>query len=129
MQTIGRAARNVNGLVVLYADVMTGSLKRALKETERRRKIQKAYNKEHGITPKTVTSAIKDMREMLGVDEKEGNIKDVLKIELTAEPHEIKKVIKDKTDEMEKAAANLLFETAALLRDEIVELEKELKRK
>ncbi|MFH1712167.1 MAG: UvrB/UvrC motif-containing protein [Patescibacteria group bacterium] len=65
---------------------------------------------------------------MLGGDEKPGDIKDVLKIELMAEPGEIQEVIKDKTDEMEKAAVNLMFETAAILRDEIVELEKELKK-
>lgn len=129
VQTIGRAARNENGLVVLYADQMTGSLKRALQETERRRNIQLAYNKEHGITPRTIHKNIEDIRVMLGSDEKEGDIKDILKIELSAEPDEIRQVIEDKTDEMEKAAANLMFETAAILRDEIAELEKELKRK
>lgn len=129
IQTIGRAARHINGQVVVYADQMTKSLKRALDETDRRRDIQLAYNKEHGITPKTVSKQIQDIREMLGEDEKEGDIKDVLKIELSAEPHEIKKVIKDKTSEMEQAAANLLFETAAILRDEILTLEKELKNK
>lgn len=127
VQTIGRAARNLNGLVVLYADQMTGSLKRALKETDRRRKIQVKYNEEHGITPKSIKKNIEDIRDMLGDDQKEGDIKEILKIELSAEPDEIEQVIKDKTDEMEKAAANLMFETAALLRDEIAELEKELK--
>ncbi|MCH8049702.1 UvrB/UvrC motif-containing protein, partial [Patescibacteria group bacterium] len=126
VQTIGRAARNIHGQVILYADQMTGSLKRALDETDRRRDIQLKYNEEYGITPKTIQKNINDIREMLGQDD-EYDIKDVLKIELSAEPHEIAAVIKEKIDEMEKAAANLQFETATILRDEIVELEKELK--
>ncbi len=129
VQTIGRAARNVNGEVVLYADKMTGSLTRALKETDRRRKIQVAYNKKHKITPKTIQKQIKDIREMLGHDVGEPDISDVLAIEMTAEPHEIAEVVKEKKREMKLAAANLLFETAALLRDQIAELEKEMKKK
>lgn len=129
VQTIGRAARHVDGQVVLYADKMTGSLTRALKETDRRRRIQRRYNEKHGITPTSVKKKIKDIRETLGVEGKEQNTKDILKIEMTAEPHEIKKVIKEKEHEMKLAAKNLLFETAALLRDEIVVLEKELKSK
>lgn len=129
VQTIGRAARNVNGEVVLYADQMTGSLKRALKETSRRRKIQLEHNKKHGITPKSIEKSIQDIREMLMSDEGEQDIKDVLKIELAAEPHELKKVIAEKRKEMKTAAANELFETAALLRDEIRMLEKELEEK
>ncbi len=129
VQTIGRAARNIGGQVILYADQLTGSLKRALKETNRRRKIQLDYNKEHGITPKSVEKQIKDIRDMLGHDLDEPNIHEVLKIEMTAEPHEIKEIIKEKEDEMRKAAANLMFETAAVLRDEIAALEDELKNK
>ncbi|MFH1632284.1 MAG: excinuclease ABC subunit UvrB [bacterium] len=127
VQTIGRAARNVNGQVILYADKMTGSLKRALNETNRRRKIQIEYNKKHGITPKTIVKNITDIREMLGHDADSPDVSDVLKLEMIAEPHEIKQVIEEKTDEMEKAAVKLMFETAALLRDEIAELQKELK--
>jgi excinuclease ABC subunit B len=127
IQTIGRAARNVNGQVVLYADVMTGSLTKALSETKRRREIQHAYNIEHGITPQTIIKAIKDISDMLGTDMATSDPKKVLKLEMIAEPHELKAVIKEKTYEMEEAAANLNFETAALLRDQIVELENELK--
>lgn len=129
IQTIGRAARNIHGEVILYADKMTGSLERALGETERRREIQMAYNKEHGITPRTITKQITDIREMLGHEIDEVDIKDVLKIEMTASGKELKAVIKDKEAEMEKAAANLNFETAALLRDEITALKEELEKK
>ncbi|MBU1126098.1 UvrB/UvrC motif-containing protein, partial [Patescibacteria group bacterium] len=129
VQTIGRAARNIGGQVILYADHMTGSLKRAIRETNRRRKIQIQYNKDNGITPKSIQKQIKDIREMLGHDIDTPNIKDILKIELTAEPHEIKEVIQEKEREMKTAVANMMFETAAVLRDEIVALEMELKSK
>jgi excinuclease ABC subunit B len=126
IQTIGRAARNVDGEVILYADELTGSLKRAMKETDRRRVIQVAYNEAHGITPKSVTKEIKDIRRMLGGEEK--SVEDVLALELTAEPHEIERVMKEKEYEMKEAARTLDFETAAILRDEIVLLKKELKK-
>lgn len=125
IQTIGRAARNVEGRVILYADEVTGSLKRALTETERRRALQLAYNKEHGITPKTIHKAIKDIRAVLGVPEGE-ELKNVLKIEMTAAPEEIVEVIKDKEYDMKEAARKLDFETAAILRDEVSLLKKEL---
>ncbi len=125
IQTIGRAARNVKGKVILYADHMTGSLEKAINETERRRTIQQAYNKEHGITPMTIIKEINDIRGMFGPTEED--IKNVLKIEVTASPLEIKDLIKDKKEEMRIASHKLDFETAAILRDEIVELEKELK--
>ncbi|MBT5807781.1 excinuclease ABC subunit UvrB [Candidatus Uhrbacteria bacterium] len=126
IQTIGRAARNVKGEVIVYADKMTGSLERALKETERRRKIQLAHNKKHGITPKSVKKEIKDISKMLGGKDTETDIKEILKLELTAEPHELKVVIQEKKYDMSEAAKKLDFETAALLRDEIDLLEKEL---
>ena len=129
VQTIGRAARNVDGEVILYADVMTGSLTRAIKETERRRKIQLAYNKKNKITPKTIMKGIKDIREMLGADGVNTSIEGVLKLELTAEPHELKQVIQEKEYDMKEAARKLDFETAAILRDEIVLLSRELKEK
>lgn len=125
IQTIGRAARNVKGKVILYADHMTGSLEKAINETERRRTIQQAYNKEHGITPMTIIKEINDIRGMFGPTEED--IKNVLKIEVTASPLEIKDQIKDKKEEMRIASHKLDFETAAILRDEIVELEKELR--
>ncbi len=127
IQTIGRAARNVRGQVLLYADEMTGSLKRAFSETERRRTLQLAHNKEHGITPKTVEKKIKDIRKMLGVEE--DTTEKALRLELTAEPHEIEVVIKEKEKEMRDAAHDLDFETAAILRDEIVLLKKEIREK
>ncbi|MCR4314687.1 MAG: excinuclease ABC subunit UvrB [Candidatus Uhrbacteria bacterium] len=125
IQTIGRAARNVKGEVIVYADVMTGSLERALKETNRRRKIQLAHNKKHGITPQSIHKEIKDIRAMLGGDET--STAGILKLEMTAEPHEIEHVIKEKTYEMKEAAKKLDFETATILRDEIALLAKELK--
>jgi excinuclease ABC subunit B len=128
VQTIGRAARNVNGEVVLYADKMTGSLERALSETKRRRDIQIAHNEKHGITPQTIQKEIKDIRAMIDGNEKK-TIKDILKIEMIAEPHELREVIKEKEQEMKKAAANLNFETAALLRDEVSVLQEELEKK
>ena len=125
IQTIGRAARNVDGEVILYADVMTGSMKRALKETNRRRKIQLAYNKTNNITPKTIIKEINDIRGLLAGEEA-SSIEGILAIELTAEPHEIEQVIKEKEYEMKEAARKLDFETAALLRDEVSVLKKEL---
>ncbi len=127
IQTIGRAARNVGGRVILYADQMTGSIDKAIKETDRRRAIQIAHNKKHGITPKTIVKGIKDIREMLG--KKEVETERILDIELSVAPGEIEEIIRDKNEGMRIAARNLDFETAAILRDEIVLLKKELKEK
>ena len=126
VQTIGRAARNVDGKVILYADQITGSLRRAIDETERRRTIQIAHNKKHNITPKTIVKEYGDITAMLGKEETD--ISDVLAIELTAEPHEIEEVIREKEYDMKQAARKLDFETAALLRDEIEVLKKEIKK-
>jgi excinuclease ABC subunit B len=126
VQTIGRAARNVDGVVLLYADKMTGSLERAIGETARRRKIQLAHNKKHGITPKTIIKDHGDIRAMLGGEETEETIKDILKIEMTATAKELEEVIHDKEYDMKEAANKLDFETAALLRDELDVLKKEL---
>lgn len=128
IQTIGRAARNVNGLVLLYADHMTGSLDRALKETARRREIQLKFNQDHGITPVTISKKISDIRAMLGATS-ETETKKILNIEISASPKELEEVIKDKKQDMKDAAAQLLYETAAILRDEIVLLENELREK
>ncbi len=128
IQTIGRAARNVNGQVILYADHMTGSLERALKETDRRRTIQIAHNVAHGITPQTITKTIHDIRAELDRDG-DRDTSNVLAIEITASPKEIAEIIAEKEKEMDAAAANLLFETAAILRDEIALLSKELEQK
>ena len=128
IQTIGRAARNVNGLVVLYADKMTGSLDRALKETERRRNIQIAHNVKHGITPQTIIKTIKDIRGELDRNFDRDTSK-ILQIEVSATRIEVEEAIREKAIEMDKASANLLFETAAILRDEITLLQKELAEK
>jgi excinuclease ABC subunit B len=128
IQTIGRAARNINGLVVLYADHMTGSLDRALKETARRRVIQLAHNEANGITPVTISKKISDIRAMLGATS-EVETRKILNIEISASPKELEEVIQDKKKEMKEAAGNLLYETAAILRDEIVLLENELAAK
>jgi len=120
IQTIGRAARNVDGEVILYADVMTGSVKRAVAETERRRKIQMAYNKKHNIVPQTVVRAIKDILP---------DASDILAIELgpvNRSRSEMDKILKRKEVEMREASDNLNFELAAVLRDEIHVLEEKL---
>jgi excinuclease ABC subunit B len=120
IQTIGRAARNVRGEVLLYADVITGSIDRAVKETNRRRKIQLAYNKKNNITPTTI---IKEIRDILPV-------KDILKLEiepLLKSKTGLEKLIKEKEKEMREAAKNLDFELAAILRDEIKILSKNIK--
>lgn len=127
IQTIGRAARNVKGEVIVYADGITGSLKRAIVETDRRRALQIEYNRKHGITPKTIEKRIKDIRPTLSEGEK--SVEGILKLELTAEPHEIEAVIQEKEREMKEAASKLDFETAALLRDEVILLKKELAKK
>ncbi len=132
IQTIGRAARNVRGQVVLYADHMTESMRKAIAETERRRTKQIAYNTEHGITPQTIIKEVKDIRKELGLEggsSDEKNIKEILKLELTAETHDLKQVMKQKEAEMKQAAQDLQFELAAILRDEIGVLSKELKNR
>ena len=120
IQTIGRAARNAESKVVMYADTITGSMDRAIKETERRRKIQMDYNKEHGIIPKTIK---KDVRDVIGniMVAEESEIYEVDSTGLSEK--EKAKLIKEYTDEMKDAAKNLQFERAAELRDMIKKLE------
>lgn len=121
IQTIGRAARNVNGRVILYADEMTRSMTAAITETNRRREKQMAHNEKHGITPQTVKRKIKDITEQI----KKGHAKavdDMVKVDLSGD-RKIKDVIKEKAAQMEEAVKALDFETAALLRDEIFALE------
>ena len=128
IQTIGRAARNVRGEVVLYADGITGSMRRAISETDRRRAKQVAYNEAHGITPKTIEKAIKDiMGDIMKGDEKKA--KRLLALELAPETREIGEVIAEKEKEMRAAAKDLEFELAALLRDEVRMLKKEEAKK
>lgn len=124
IQTIGRAARNVSGQVILYADHMTGSLQRAIDETERRRKIQMAYNEEHGITPQTVQKAISSIADSLRQQEDQGGERVRDWTPEISEDGDIEAVIKRKESEMKAAAKDLQFELAGLLRDEIIELRK-----
>ncbi len=119
IQTMGRAARNADGTVIMYADVITGSMKGAMEETKRRRTIQDAYNRTNGIVPKTVVKGVRDIIEIASPDKKESK-KPTRK--LTASERE--KRIAELTAEMRAAASRLEFEKAAFLRDEIKKLQK-----
>ncbi|MBI3573938.1 excinuclease ABC subunit UvrB [Candidatus Kaiserbacteria bacterium] len=127
IQTIGRAARNVKGRVILYADQMTGSLESAIRETNRRREIQVAYNKKHGITPVTIQKNIKDITETLQREEDRA-VATLLAIDMAAAdtPKALKALITDKREQMADAVEELDFETAAIIRDEIKRLEEKL---
>ena len=116
IQTIGRAARNTDGKVIMYADELTGSMEKAISETNRRRKLQQEYNKEHGITPQTIKKSVRDTIKASIVEDiqSEYNIK---------EEEDIKDLIEKLTNEMVSHAQNLEFEKAAELRDKIKELE------
>ncbi len=127
IQTIGRAARNAEGRVILYAEVITGSIERAIGETNRRRSIQVAYNKEHGITPKTIIKQIKDITEHLETDHMKA-VKMNLNIDAQIFAKNPQKLLKLKEKEMSKAVKELDFETAALLRDELALLREQLVR-
>lgn len=118
VQTIGRAARNEHGEVIMYADSVTPSMERAIEETERRRSIQQAYNKEHGITPKTIK---KDVRDVLEISKQDSSLKIDGK-KLTRSEKE--KLIQEYTKQMREASRMLEFEYAAIIRDKIAELEK-----
>ena len=121
IQTIGRAARNADGMVILYADTITPSMRRAMDETERRREKQDAYNKAHGITPKTVVKSVRELLEIsataedMASDERQGRVKAMTKQEKAAEIARLEKAMKE-------AAKMLEFELAASLRDQIIEL-------
>lgn len=125
IQTIGRAARNVEGHVIMYADNMTDSMKVAISETDRRREIQQKYNEEHGITPQSIRKAVRDLISISKVIDKED-----IKFEKDPESmsrQELEKLVKDVEKKMKKAAADLNFEAAAELRDKMVELKKILR--
>ena len=122
IQTIGRAARNVNGRVILYADVHTGSMERAIGETDRRRVIQVAYNKKHKITPKTIQKRIHDIVGDIERTRKRA-VSELTKIDSSAFGGDTGKLVKEKRRQMHEAADRLDFETAALIRDEIRVLE------
>ncbi len=127
IQTIGRAARNVEGRVIMYADKMTGSMERAIKETNRRRAIQVAYNKEHNITPKTIIKKISDITESI-VRDHDAAVNAQVKIDEVMFNEDPEKLIKQKEGEMSEAAKNLDFETAALIRDEVIKLRERLEK-
>jgi excinuclease ABC subunit B len=124
IQTSGRAARNLNGLVIFYADQITGSMRRAMNEADRRRKIQLEYNKERGITPRGIEKAI---REGL-VTEKKAEEVVVSAARESIEEYEVRTVISDLQREMELAARNLQFEKAAYFRDQIRALQQTEKK-
>lgn len=127
IQVMGRAARNVNGKVIMYADTITDSMRKAIEETERRRKIQMEYNRAHGIVPKSIKKSVKEVFQFVeAISEKKTDYKVVSK-ELSIE--EIEDLIKELEKEMYEAAAELDFEKAAYLRDQIKELKNEIKKK
>lgn len=124
IQTIGRAARNAEGHVIMYADTITDSMREALDETNRRREIQMKYNEEHGITPQTIKKAVRDLISISKVIAKE-------EVRFEKDPEsmtkkELEKLIGEIQKKMQKAAADLNFEAAAELRDKMIELKKQL---
>ncbi len=124
IQTVGRAARNAEGHVIMYADMITDSMRQAIDETKRRRRIQMRYNKEHGITPQSIHKAVRDL---ISISKKAAA--EELRMEKDPESmsrEELEKLISDVTKKMKKAAAELNFEAAAELRDKMTELKKHL---
>ena len=122
IQTIGRAARNAEGHVIMYADTVTDSMRMAIEETKRRREIQMKYNEENGITPQTIKKAVRDL---ISISKKV----DTSELQLEKDPEsmskeELEKLIGSITKKMKKAAAELNFELAAELRDKLIELKK-----
>jgi excinuclease ABC subunit B len=127
IQTIGRAARNVDGKVIMYADKETDAMRTAIGETDRRRAIQRAYNEEHGITPETIVKGISDITEFLMSDSKvptKGRRRRQTKNDM--QPAEIEQTMRELEEEMLAAAEELRFEYAAKLRDEIRDLRRDL---
>jgi excinuclease ABC subunit B len=128
IQTIGRAARNVDGKVLMYADKETEAMRKAISETDRRRAIQRAYNEAHGITPETIVKGISDITEFLTSGESKVPKKRRRRGEKQSDmaPSEIEKMMRELEEEMLAAAEELRFEYAAKLRDEIRDLRREL---
>jgi excinuclease ABC subunit B len=140
IQTIGRAARHVEGKAILYADVITDSMRRAIDETNRRRAIQEAYNREHGITPQSIVKGIRDLTDRVRVMAEskatykvEAGVEAPTAVDVDPEhlsPEDLAKLIKSIEQEMKQAAKALEFERAAALRDQLVELRRiEVERK
>lgn len=128
IQTIGRAARNVDGRVILYADKVTRSMEKSISETTRRRKIQMDYNKKHGITPKTIIKTIKDITEQMQTEHSKA-VSTLLVIDKKMLEKNPEKLMRQKEKQMNAAAKILDFETAAILRDEIAILEEKIFKK
>jgi excinuclease ABC subunit B len=126
VQTIGRAARNVNGRVLMYADKETDAMRAAMRETDRRRAIQLAYNEEHGITPETVRKGISEMSEFLAMEDRAPRRRRGKRAAEFADPAELERTIVSLEEEMLAAADDLRFEEAARLRDELKELRRDL---
>ena len=124
IQTIGRAARNADGRVIMYADVITDSMRHAIEETHRRREIQKKYNDEHGITPTTIKKAVRDL---IAISKAATEPKADMEKDIESMSHkELEKLLKELSKQMHKAAAELDFERAAELRDRIIEIKKSM---
>jgi excinuclease ABC subunit B len=129
VQTIGRAARNVRGRVVMYADRETEAMRKAISETDRRREIQLAYNREHGITPETVQKGISDIAEFLSMESRVAPDRRRRRRSDDGEPmtrEQLEKVVVELEEEMLAAAEDLRFEEAARIRDELKELRRDL---
>jgi len=124
IQTIGRAARNAEGRVIMYADVMTDSMRIAIDETMRRRSLQQKSNEEHGITPTTIKKAVRDL---ISISKAVAETEDkMMKDPESMSRKELEKLVKDVEKQMRVAAADLNFEMAAELRDKMIELKKNL---
>ncbi len=128
VQTIGRAARNVNGKVLMYADRETAAMRAAISETNRRREIQVAYNLKHGITPETVTKGISEISDFLAMDSKTSPTRRrrVRADQEVSSPEDLEKLIVELEEEMVVAADELACEQAARIRDELKELRRDL---
>lgn len=126
IQTVGRAARNSEGHVIMYADTVTDSMKAAIEETKRRREIQQAYNEAHGITPTTIKKAVRDLIAISQAAESSADSETIAKDPESMDEKELKKLAKELTKKMHQAAAELNFEEAAILRDRMVEIKKML---
>jgi excinuclease ABC subunit B len=128
IQIIGRAARNAEGHVIMYADMITDSMRCAIEETNRRRQIQQKYNEEHGITPQTIKKAVRDL---ISISKKVDGLEtgDIQKDMESMSTKELEKLVASITKKMHKAAAELNFEQAAQLRDQMMEVKKYLQDK
>jgi excinuclease ABC subunit B len=126
IQTIGRAARNVKGKVLMYADKESTAMRSAIRETDRRRAIQVAYNEEHGITPATVRKGISEMSEFLAMEDRAPRKRRGKRAGAIADPAELERTIVALEEEMLAAAEDLRFEEAGRIRDELKELRRDL---